>query len=428
MSITYNPKDPAYYNEADFRAEATRTFDLCHGCRLCWNLCPSFESLFDTIDTAHDGEVEALTEPEQDRVVDECYQCKLCYVKCPYVPPHEWQLDFPRLMLRGVAVKRKRHGGSLADQFLGRTDQLGKVNSAMAPLANALTGKPGSLSRKVMERTVGIAADRILPTYARERFSSWFNKRKKPAVAGKNGRVAIFQTCLIEYQNPRIGKDTVKVYERNDIACDVPSGAVCCGIPWLDGGNVDAFLKQAEKNISVLAQQVREGKDIVVPQPTCAYVLKKEYPGYVGGEDAEAVASHTYDVAEYLMKQHRERGILDTNFEGAVPATVTLHVPCHLRAQNIGLKSRDLLKLAGAEVKLAQNCSGIDGTWGLKAQNYEMARKVAQPLKAAIENADSEVVAGDCHLANGAILQETGQQPLHPIQVFARCYGIAEDD
>ena len=429
MSTTYDPKDPRYLEEGDLREEYGRVFDLCSSCRLCWNVCPSFGSLFDMID-AKDGKVETLTEKEQDRVVDECYQCKLCYLKCPYVPPHEWELDFPRLMLRGTANKHEHGGGSITDQALGRTDAIGKLSSAVAPLVNMATGKPGSLPRKLMEKTAGIAQQRILPSYAGQRFSTWFRKRKDraPAVEPRNGNVAIFQTCLVEYQNPNVGKAAVGVLERNGIACDAPEGTVCCGMPWLDAGNTEAFLKQAEKNVSILAEQVRQGRDIVVLQPTCGYVLKKEYPGYLGGEDAELVAAHTYDVSEYLMDVHRAEGKgLDTAFSGSAPKTITWHQSCHLRAQNIGLRGRDLLKLTGAEVVVVDKCSGIDGTWGLRASNYEMAKQVAQPLREAIEKAGSDVVAGDCHLANGAILEETGKTPLHPIQVLARAYGIDEE-
>ena len=427
MTTTYDPKHPAYLNEADYRSEAERIFDLCHGCRLCWNLCPSFASLFELIDQ-HDGNVKAMTTAEQDRVVDECYQCKLCYLKCPYIPPHEWNLDFPRLMLRGLAVRRAQGRSDLTDQFLSRTDLVGKIASALAPVVNPLISRPGSLPRRLLERTAGISAQRVLPLYAVQRFSIWFKRRSRPSIEARNGRVALFQTCMVEYQNPAIGQDAVKVYERNGIACDVPSGTVCCGMPWLDAGNIKAFAEQGRKNVRLLAEEVRQGKDIIVLQPTCGYVLKKEYPDYLGDDEARLVAEHTYDVAEYLMKIHREEGKgLDLNFAGAVPESVVWHAPCHLRAQNIGFKSRDLLRLTGAKVAVVDKCSGIDGTWGLRAKHYPLARQVAEPLKQALERANSQVVAGDCHLANGVILEETGCKPVHPIQVLARAYGIPEE-
>lgn len=427
MTTTYDPSDPAYYDEADLRAELTRVFDLCHGCRLCWNLCPSFPTLFDFVD-AHDGDAAAMTPAEQDRVVDECYQCKLCYLKCPYVPPHEWQLDFPRLMLRATAVRRSGRRFDLNAQVTGRTDLVGKLGSALAPIANRAVGTPGSFTRRLMERVGGLAAERILPPYARQRFSTWFRRRGERLSVGPKGSVAIFSTCLVEYQQPQVGRDLVRVYERNGIGCSLPEGQVCCGMPWLDAGQVEPFRKQGRRNVAVLAQAVREGRDVVVPQPTCGYVLKKEYPTYLGTEEAELVASHTYDAAEYLMKVHREGGGLDTDFTGTVPETVTWHVPCHLRAQNIGYKSRDLMQLTGAKVTVVDKCSGIDGTWGLQAANYDLARKVAQPLKEAIERAGTAAVAGDCVLANTAITQETGAVPVHPISLVARAYGIPEDD
>ena len=435
MTTTYDPRHPAYYDEGDLRGEMTRVYDLCHGCRLCWNLCPSFQSLFEMID-AKDGDVEGLAPAEQDRVVDECYQWKLCYVKCPYVPPHEWELDFPRLMLRSGAARRKQQPFDPEAQFCGRTDLLGKVSTTLAPLVNRASAKPGSLPRRVMEKTVGIASQRVLPPYARQRFSTWWKKRGRPALAADPARanVAVFATCLVEYQDPTIGQDLVKVYEHNDVSCDVPPGVSCCGMPWLDDGDVDNFVKQAERNLPALAAAVRAGRDIVVPQPTCCYVLKREYPEYVGSDDARLVAEHTYDAAEYLVKVHREDKAqggegLRRDFVGSVPDRVTWHVPCHLRAQNIGYKSRDLMAFTGANVTPVDKCSGIDGTWGLRAKNYDLAKKVAQPMKLAIEadaaNATgSHVVAGDCHLANGAIVEETGLKPVHPIQVVARAYGI----
>ncbi len=430
MTTTYDPRHPAYLDEGDLRAELERVYDLCHGCRLCFNLCPSFPTLFDAIDS-HDGAVGELTAAEQDKVVDECYQCKLCYVKCPYVPPHEWQLDFPRLMMRAHAVRQAKPGRSLkervSDEFLGRTDLLGRVSSASAPVVNALTGRLGSLPRRAMQAAVGVHAERLLPPYAKQRFSTWFGRRQAPPVETPRAEVALFATCFVEYMEPAIGRDIVAVYEHNRIACCLAAGTRCCGAPWLHSGAIDRFASQARANVTALAAEVRAGRDVVVAQPTCAYVLRKDYPIYVSGADAELVAAHCYDAAEYLVLQHRgEGGPLDSEFPGEVPETISYHQACHLRAQNIGFKGRDLLQLTGARVTLVERCSGIDGTWGYRAENYELARKVARPLARELGTASSEVICGDCHLANTAITQETGRHPLHPVQVVARAYGIAE--
>ncbi len=430
MTTTYDPTHPQYFDEADLREELTRVYDLCHGCRLCFNLCPAFPTLFDYVDS-YDGDVEQMTEAEQDHVVDECYQCKLCYVKCPYVPPHEWMLDFPRLMLRADAVHKERHAGlkeKVSDQVLNRTDLVGKLNSAVAPLANKAIGTPGSFPRTMMSKTLGVASRRLLPPYVRERFTTWFRKRRAPRIDEPQGHAAVFPTCLVEYQSADVGRDLVRVYERNRVECSLAEGAGCCGAPWLHSGDVDHFRAQAEKNVAALAETVREGKDVVVPQPTCGYVLKRDYPIYVQGEDADLVAEHTYDAAEYLMALHTDDDKeLDTEFPGEVHETITYHVPCHLQAQNIGLKSRDLMKLTGAKVKPVNQCSGVDGMWGYREEHYELSKKVGAKLGRAIEKAEGDVVAGDCHLANGGIEEETGTRPQHPLQVLARAYGIADD-
>ena len=440
MTTTYDPFHPKYFDEADLREEMTRVYDLCHGCRLCFKFCTSFPTLFSYIDDLPDQDAAKLTPAQQDQVVDECFQCKLCYVNCPYIPgQHEWALDFPRLMMRAHQVHHRNEKRSLrtklTDTALGRTDLVGKVNSRTAPLANRAVGTPGSVLRKVVERTVGIASERVLPPYARQRFSTWFKKRAKPVLGRpKQATVALFPTCLVEYQNVGVGHDTVKVYERNGIECTLPEGLNCCGAPMLHQGDVDAFRKLATKNVGVLAGAVRDAEaagddlSIVVTQPTCGYVLKKDYVDYLGGADAELVASHTKDVGELLWEVHKGDGTsIDTDFTGDVPATTTYHAPCHLRAQNIGLKSRDLLKLTGTKVTLVAECSGIDGTWGLRAENLEIARGVAKKMAGAMSRAGSESIAGDCSLANGGIVLETGRVPLHPMQQLARAYGIAEE-
>jgi Fe-S oxidoreductase len=434
MTITYDPKHPKYLDEADVRDELTRVYDLCHGCRLCFKFCTSFPTLFEMIDRHDDQDAGRLTPAQQDQVVDECFQCKLCYINCPYIPElHEWALDFPRLMLRADAMRHATGQVSLreraTDAVMGRTDLLGKAATLAAPVANKVLGaKQGSLVRKVIEKVTGVSSVRLLPPYARQRFSTWFKQRPKVRIAKRQGRVAVFPTCLVEYQQPSIGHDLVKVYERNGIECSLADGAGCCGAPWLHSGDLAHFTKVAEQNVAALAKVVRKGHDIVVPQPTCGYVLKRDYVDYVGGADAQLVAEHTYDATEYLMKVHKTEGAtLDTEFTGFVPATITYHAPCHLKAQNIGLKSRDLMKLTGARIKLVQQCSGIDGMWGLRAANADISIPIAGKLADEIRRADGDLVAGDCHLANTAITEQTGETPLHPLQVVARAYGIPEE-
>jgi glycerol-3-phosphate dehydrogenase subunit C len=414
VTTTYDPFHPQYLDEGDVRAELTRVYDLCQGCRLCANLCSSFPTLFELVDREHDQGAAKLTKAEQDQVVDECFQCKRCYLNCPYVPGQsEWNLDFPRLMLRAKAMRtatgavpaRRR----LTSSVMGRTDLVGKLAVRAAPLANATVERPGSVSRKVLQALTGVSAVRVLPPYAKQRFTTWFKQRPKVRIEHRQGKVAVFPTCLVEYHNPGIGHDLVKVYERNGVECEVVDKAKCCGAPWLLAGEVERFTNQARENVGLLAAAVRAGNDIVVAQPTCGYVLKRDYVDYVGGTDAKLVARRTFDAAEYLMLVDNGDGTtLDTKFPGDVPETVAYHTPCHLRAQEIGLKSRDLLKLTG--------------------ENVELSLPHAKELGAHIEQADCEVVAGDCTLANGAIAEQTGRVPHHPLQVMARAYGIAEED
>lgn len=446
MTTTYDPFHPAYFDESDLREEMNRVYDLCHGCRLCFKFCSSFPTLFEFIDAHDDQDAARLTAAQQNQVVDECFQCKLCYVNCPYIPGQsEWELDFPRLMMRSEQVLRRTRPAPirqrLTDKALGSTDLVGRVGSAAAPLANASIGTPGSAIRALIEKTAGISKVRVLPPFARQRFSTWF-RRRGPVGAAELGTArrpdkiaALFPTCLVEYQDTQVGKDLVGVYERNGIECRLPEGEVCCGAPMLHQGDVEGFRRNARKNIALLASTLRhahgrgEDLDIVVPQPTCGYILKKDYVDYVDGADAELVAEHTYDASEYLMDIHRAdkaagRSGLDTGFTGPVPETTTYHAPCHLRAQNIGLRSRDLMKLTGTKLTVVAECSGIDGTWGLRAENLDLSRRAASKMAADITRAGSEAVAGDCSLANGGIVLETGTQPVHPLSLVARAYGI----
>ncbi len=437
MTTTYDPKHPLYFDEADVREELTRVYDLCHGCRLCFKFCTSFPTLFEMVDKHEDQDAGRLTPAEQDQVVDECFQCKLCYINCPYIPElHEWNLDFPRLMLRADAMQHTNGIKSARDkattQMMGRTDLLGTLATTTGPIANkVVNAEPGSGIRKVVAKATGVSSTRLLPPYAKQRFSTWFKKRPKISLTKRQGKVTVFPTCLVEYQETGIGKDLVKVYERNGIEC-ANTDAGCCGAPWLHSGNVKEFTKVAEKNVVTLAAEVRRGTDIVVPQPTCSYIIKKDYLDYVADPalraDAELVAEHTYDAAEYLMQIHKgDDTSLDTEFRGETVESITYHTPCHLRAQNIGFKSRDLMKLTGAKVKLVQQCSGIDGMWGFRAGNEDISVPIAKKLGEQIDKAGGDIVAGDCHLANTAITEQTGRTPQHPLQVMARAYGIAEE-
>ena len=438
MSI-YDPLAPDYLDPAAARAERDRTFQVCSDCRLCVRLCPSFKSLFAMIDAYDSGDalvdlgahdVRVLTDAEHERVVHECYQCKLCYVVCPYTPENQqdWVIDFPRLMLRSLAIQGEEGKISQSAKLLARTDLQGKVATTFAPVVNRVNRL--GVARGVMEKVTGIAKQRVLPNFAKVRFSKWF-KGRNPALApaatqGERAAVALFPTCMVEYQDPSIGQALVGVYEHNRIRCELPEGEVCCGMPWLDAGDVAKFREHAERNVAALAPHVKAGRDVVVPQPTCAYVLKKEYPDFLGTDDARLVGEHTFDASEYLMARHREEP-LDTEFVGPTYDTILWQHACHARAQQMGPKSKQLMELTGAKVTMVERCSAIDGTWGLRAENVEMATRIAKPLMDKVRESDAQLVAGDCHLANHAIAEQAGKRPSHPLQVLARAYGIGDD-
>jgi glycerol-3-phosphate dehydrogenase subunit C len=429
---TLDIKNPEFWQLGAVDKELRRVYDICGGCRRCLPLCPSFKVLFDRMDVeAVDGDVDKLPAADVKEVVDLCYQCKLCFNHCPYTPPHRWEVDFPRLMLRARAAQARQTGVSLQDRLLGNADLVGKLGSLAAPLSNWMNEL--GVHRAFMQAVVGIHKQRNLPKFARRTFSSWFKARRHspnaPAKAPAGGgglsarKVALFATCSVEYHDTSTGRAAVNVLERNRIDVSLPEQR-CCGMPYLDGGAVDEAKALIRENVASLAAAVREGREIVVPGPTCSYMLKQEYPWLDGSADAKLVAANTRDIFEYLAKLHAA-GELDTHFTKRVGA-VTYHVPCHLRAQNIGHKSADVLRaIPGASVDVVEKCSAVDGTWGFKKEYYELSMKLAKPLFDAVTTG-GPVAATDCPLAALQIQQGTGRKPKHPVEVLAAAYGLEE--
>ena len=420
---TLDIRNPEFWDLGAVDKELRRVYDICGGCRRCLPLCPSFKVLFDRMDVeAVDGAVEKLPASDVKEVVDLCYQCKLCFNHCPYTPPHRWEVDFPRLMLRARAATARRHGVTLQDRLLGNADLVGRLGSLGAPLSNWMNEL--GVHRAFMQAVAGIHRKRNLPKFTRRTFSSWFRSRAASTADAKPKRkVALFHTCSVEYYEPAIGRAAVRVLERNRVDVSVPPQR-CCGMPYLDGGAVDEAKALIRDNVTSLAAAVREGREIVVLGPTCGYMLKQEYPWLDGSEDARLVAENTRDLFEYLARLQAS-GELDTNFRHPVGA-VTYHVPCHLRAQNIGQKSADVLRaIPGAAVDVVEKCSAVDGTWGFKKEYYELSLKLAKPLFDAFA-AGASSTATDCPLAALQIEQGTGRKPKHPIEILATAYGLEE--
>ena len=416
----------SFWDASQLDTELKRVADICNGCRRCYNLCPSFNDLFERLDQeAIDGDAEKLAGKDFKSITDLCYQCKLCFNHCPYTPPHRWEIDFPRLMLRSKAVETKATGQSRQDRLLGQVDRLGRLGTLFAPVVNWLNRN--RLNRWLLEKFLGIHRDRVLPNYATQTFRAWFDQRKAGTPpANGSSKVALFHTCTVNYQEPAIGQAAVRVLEKNGIHVGVPEQR-CCGMPFLDGGDIESTKNNARANIESLSRFVQQGYDIVVPGPTCSYMLKREYPAMIAGEAAQKVAEKTLDICEYLMRLHSE-GKLSTSFTKAM-GQIAYQIPCHLRAQNIGFKSRDLMELIpGTSVQLIEKCAAIDGTWGLKRQYFDLSLKVAEPLLREIRGGNPDLTVSDCPLAGLQIEQALKRKSVHPIQVLERAYGLDQKE
>jgi len=407
---------PEFRDPAAVAAEAQRVYDICAGCRRCYNLCPSFTNLLDVIDEQHDG-VAMLTEAEDRRVVDLCFSCQLCYPHCPYTPPHRWAVDFPQLMLRQRVTSAVAEGIPRRERLLGNPELLGRLGSFVPALAN--WANRNGLFRILLERWLGIDRRRRLPRYER-RFSSWFRRQRAPSDAGRNGRVALFYTTPVEYNAADVGRATVRVLWRSGIEVICPE-QVCCGMPALDAGDVAGAARRARFNVDRLVRAVDQGCEVVVPGPTCSRMLKQEYPRLLPGADTERLAAHVLDLGEYLMRLH-SAGKLDTNFRGSLGA-VACHAPCHLRVQEIGFKSRDLLRLVPeTSVELLERCTGMDGTWGFKREFFAESLKIARPLLRDLDELRPAVIVSDCPLAALQLEQQRGQRVYHPVEALDAAY------
>jgi glycerol-3-phosphate dehydrogenase subunit C len=425
----FDPNDTRYWDARDLEDELRRVFEICHNCRMCVNYCGSFPDVFGRIDRDIERGAtgaERLAADDFSHVTDLCWQCKLCYIKCPYTADegHEWMVDFPRLMTREKAQRAARNGVTVQDKVLGEPGLLGEWSSGLAaPMANLVNAN--RLVRKVNEKVLGISAEFPVPPFAEQPFPKWLANHDPLPEAGQNGTVALFATCLCDYNFPAVASAAVKVLEKNGFAVVRPEQA-CCGMPNLDGGDLDAARAKARLNVASLLREVERGRKIVVPQPTCAYTIKKEYPELVPGPDSKRVAAETLDLMEFLDGLRKEKR-LSKDFKKGL-GKVAYHAACHLRAQKIGAPGARVLGVVpDTEVEVIEQCSAVDGTWGMKTQYYEMGRKYAQRLVRAVGNALEDgavVVVSDCQLAAQRMVKENKVSVVHPIQSLAKAYGF----
>ncbi len=431
-------KNPSYYDEVATLKEMERVFDVCHGCRRCVSLCQAFPILFDLVDATEDGEVHAVKKEAYWGVVDQCYLCDLCFMtKCPYVPPHPWNLDFPHLMLRAKAIKFKSGNVKASEKFLASTDVHGQFAGIpiVVQAVNAIN-KTG-VARRLMEKVLDVDRHAWMPELATERFRWSANKQGSASMVRDGerspGKVAIFATCYVNYNEPGIGHDLIKTLEHNQIPYVIVEKESCCGMPKLELGDLEGVARHKEANIPVLARYAREGYAIVSAVPSCTLMFKQELP-LMFADDAEVklVQAAMFDPFEYLMARHKD-GLLKTDFKQPL-GKVSYHIPCHGRVQKIGKKTEEMLKLIGesvtVELNTVERCSGHAGTYGVKKPYHEIAMKIGKPVFKAMAKDEPDFISSDCAMAGHHIAQGMHNNGLpaaklqHPLSLVRIAYGM----
>ncbi|WP_025771538.1 heterodisulfide reductase-related iron-sulfur binding cluster [Thioalkalivibrio sp. HK1] len=429
-------KNPEFHDEDSLFAELERVYDHCHGCRRCVSLCKAFPTLFDLIDESASMELDTVAKEDYWKVVDHCYLCDMCFMhKCPYVPPHEWNIDFPHLMLRAKVVKREKKGMKWRDRVLSSTDALGAVAAkpVVASVVNAVNAsKP---MRGLLDKVLGVHADAWLPPFASKTLRRRLADRRaggEPSAAKAtptdetSGKVALFATCYCNNNEPQVGEDLVRVFEHNDIPVTLAARERCCGMPKLENGDIEAVARAKEVNIPILSALVDEGWDIVAPVPSCVLMFKQELPLlFPDDPEIEKVRQAFFDPFEYLMLRHRA-GLLDTDFAASL-GKVAYHVACHQQVQNIGLKTRDVLSLVpDTEVVPIERCSGHDGTYAVKREFHAMAVEIARPVARRVKSIEADCYTSDCVMAGHHIesVLGDGSKPVAPMTLLRRAYGI----
>jgi glycerol-3-phosphate dehydrogenase subunit C len=428
-----NWRDPSFYDEGALEKEIERVFDICHGCRRCFSLCQAFPTMFDAIDASPTGELDGVDKRVYWKVVDHCYLCDMCYMtKCPYVPPHPWNVDFPHLMLRAKAVKARKGQSSFRDRLLTSTDRVGTL--AGLPVVAQLVNYVNStrLGRQLLDQTLGVHPEAPLPEYhsksARRRLRDLPVPAAPPqATAETSGRVVLFTTCYGNRNEPDLAIDLAAVYAHNGLEVRLAERERCCGMPKLELGDLESVARLKEQNIPQLLRLVEQGYDIVAPIPSCVLMFKQELP-LMFPEDAavQRVRSRIFDPFEYLMLRHRA-GLLRTDFKARL-GKVSYHVPCHLRVQNIGLKTRDVLQLVpDTTVEVIERCSGHDGSYAVKSEFRAASMKIAAPVVQRVARSNADYYSSDCPMAGHQVqsgLEDPGRKPTPPLQLLRIAYGI----
>ncbi len=426
-------KSEAFYDEGKAFAEMERVFDICHTCRRCVNLCTAFPTLFDLVDASSTMEVDGVAKADYGKVVDQCYLCDMCYLsKCPYVPPHPWNVDFPHLMLRAKAIKFRKGETSFRDKLLSSTDALGKL-AAIPVVAQAVNAvNRNGVARLVMDSALGIHKNRKLPPYDPAKFRNHVAASATLPVkdgAKTPGKVAIFATCYVNYNEPGIGHDLVALLAHNEIPHVLADKEACCGMPKLELGDLEAVARLKAINIPPLAKLAKAGYAILTPVPSCTLMFKQELPlMFPEDADVQAVRAAMFDPFEYFVQRAKD-GLLKKDFKGGL-GKVAYHIPCHSRVQNVGQKTREMLEmLPDTVVTTVERCAGHDGTWGVKSEYYANSMKIGGPVFRQMAAPAPDYVSSDCPIAVRHILQGMGTdggkaERAHPLTLLRKAYGL----
>jgi Fe-S oxidoreductase len=419
--LSYDPGERKYWDEAGLDAEVSRAFEICHGCRMCFKYCDSFPTLFSLLDRKYEGDVHRLGRADVEAVMDACFQCKLCEVQCPYTPrdKHEFQLDFPKLVHRWRAVRGKPR---LRQRVLGDPDRAGRMARASLGLANAANrARP---LRILMEKTLGVHRDKLLPDFASEPFDAWA-ERQGLTRGGPGGEAVLFQTCFVQHNEPQIGRDAVDVLRACGVDVRAVKGLACCGMPAWEYGDLARVRRQARLDLDLLLPFVEKGARVLAVNPTCSMMMRREWPHLLEGADRERaarLAPAVMDPSEFLWSI-REQPRFVKAFRSAPPGgRVAYHAPCHLRAQGIGFRGRDLLRrIPGVTVAATvMECCGHDGTYAMTREGFEPSQRIGRKAFDGMRAADAPLWATDCPLAALQFEQHAGRKPLHPLSILAR--------
>ena len=428
-------REEDFYDTQKLDVELRRVFDICHGCRRCFNLCDSFPKLFDLIDDSESGELDTVSSVDFKPVIDACTMCDMCFMsKCPYVPPHEFDLDFPHLILRARAIEARENGIGVAAKQLTKTDRNGKWAAPVAGIANWASKRGNSLTRPVMEATLGIHADAELPKFTSKPFSSRNNQAPTVNVdAPAYGRKAVlYATCFTTYNNPEIGISARAVLAHNGVETKIVYPK-CCGMPQLEQGDIAGVAATATDVAETLKPWIEKGYDVIALVPSCALMLKFEWPLIIPENvDVQSLSKATFDITEYIVSIGKKEGMAD----GLSPLNggVSVHISCHSRAQNMGQKGAEMLRLIpDTDVDLIERCSGHGGSWGIMIDNFDVALKIGKPVARKVAEKAARHIVSECPLAREHILQGVERinekpadvsQVQHPIQLLALAYDL----